>query len=209
MSLDLSSSANSAEKNKEWIKKHPILTTLVVLFFIGAIGNAFGGSSPSQPTQETVTETPVTQPQTFEDRIKAIAVKTGVTNISFKGIEDVKADSNRPEGSHMFTISLNITDYYNADSLYRNTGELTAKLFQETFVSNPNAYDVIIWYYAEITDQYGNKENKVLISQGIDRPTYEKINWQNFDATKMCDFLKSEATRNGGETACNVLANIK
>lgn len=117
MSLDLSSSANSAEKNKEWIKKHPILTTLVVLFFIGAIGNAFGGSSPSQPTQEVVTETPVARPQTFEDRVKAIAVKTG--DISFKGIEDVKADSNRPEGSRMFTISLNITDYYNADSLNR------------------------------------------------------------------------------------------
>lgn len=209
MSLDLSSSANSAEKNKEWIKKHPILTTLVVLFFIGAIGNAFGGSSPSQPTQEAVSETPVAQPQTFEDRIKAIAVKTGVTNISFKGIEDVKADSNRPEGSRMFTISLNITDYYNADSLNRNTGEVTAKIFQETFTSNPNAYDVIVWYYADITDQYGNKESKVLISQGIDRPTYEKINWQNFDTTKMCDFLKSEATRNGGETACNILAKIK
>lgn len=209
MSLDLSSSANSAEKNKEWIKKHPILTTLVVLFLIGAIGNAFGDSSPSQPTQEVVTDVPIAQPQTFEDRIKAIAVKTGVTNISFKGIEDVKADSNRPEGSRMLTISLNIADYYNADSLNRNTGEVTAKIFQETFASNPNAYDVIVWYYADITDQYGNKENKVLISQGIDKPTYEKINWQNFDATKMCDFLKSEGTRNGGETACNILAKIQ
>jgi hypothetical protein len=104
---------------------------------------------------------------------------------------------------------LNIGDYYNASALYKNTGELTGKILQETFASNPNVYDVIVWYYAEMTDSYGNKENKVLISQGIDKDTYQKINWQNFNSTKLCDFLKTEGTKNGGETACVVLANIK
>lgn len=207
MKLDISSSANSAEKNKEWMKKHPILTGFIVLCFIFIIGSMFGGSDKTPKT--TPTPQVATTPQTYEDRIKAMAVKTGTTNVSFKGIEDVKADSNRPEGSRMITVSLNIGDYYNASALYKNTGELTGKILQETFASNPNVYDVIVWYYAEMTDSYGNKENKVLISQGIDKDTYQKINWQNFDSAKLCDFLKTEGAKNGGETACVVLANIK
>ncbi len=204
----MSSDANSVNKNKEWIKKHPILTGLIIVFFVIMIGSMFGGSDKSSentPTQETAT----TQPKTFEDRIKALAIKTGTTDVSFKGIEDVKADSNRPDGSRMITVSLNISDYYNASALYKNTGELTGKILQETFASNPNVYDVIVWYFADITDQYGNKENKVLISQAIDKTTYQKISWQNFDSSKLCEFLKSEGIRNGGETTCVVLASIK
>lgn len=207
MKLDISSSANSAEKNKEWMKKHPILTGFIVLCFIFIIGSMFGGSDKTPTT--TPTPQVASTPQTYEDRIKALAVKTGTTNISYKSIEDVKADSNRPAGSRMITVSLNIGDYYNASALYKNTGELTGKILQETFASNPDVYDLIVWYYAEITDQYGNKENKVILSQGIDKDTYQKMNWQNFDSTKLCDFLKTEGTKNGGETACVVLANIK
>lgn len=169
-------------KNKEWMKKHPILTGIIVLLLIGFILSLFGKSSPSQPvatetktevapeqpkaSAEAKNEAVVTPPQTqkFEDKIKALAVKTGTTDISFKGIEDQKADSDRPAGSHMFTISLNVTDFYSADSFKRNTGELSAKIFQETFASNPNAYDVIVWYYGETTDQYGNKNNKIILS---------------------------------------------
>lgn len=204
----MSSDANSINKNKEWIKKHPILTGVIIIFFVIMIGSMLGGSDTSQKTTST-TEVATTQPKTYEDRIKILAVKTNTTDISYKSIEDVKADSNRPEGSRMITVSLNILDYYNASALYKNTGELTGKILQETFASNPNVYDVIVWYFADITDQYGNKENKLLISQAIDKTTYQKINWQNFDSTKLCEFLKSESTKNGGETTCVVLASIK
>jgi hypothetical protein len=109
----------------------------------------------------------------------------------------------------MITISLNVDNYYKAEYLSKNTSEISSKLFQETFVSNPNVYDVIVWYYADITDKYGNKENKVLISQAIDKTTFEKINWQNFDTTKLCDFLKSEGTLNDGQSTCVTLAKIQ
>jgi hypothetical protein len=39
---------------------------------------------------------------------------------------------------------VSIGDYYNASALYKNTGELTGKILQETFASNPNVYDVIV-----------------------------------------------------------------
>lgn len=194
------------EKIMSWVNSHKILSVFIgIVSFIIIIGVI----TPSSPTPTPTPQVANTKPQTYEDRIKALAVKTGTTNISYKSIEDVKADSNRPAGSRMITVSLNIGYYYNASALYKNTGELTGKILQETFASNPNAYDVIVWYYAEMTDSYGNKENKVLISQGIDKDTYQKINWQNFDSTKLCDFLKTEGTKNGGETACVVLANIK
>ncbi len=193
------------EKIMSWVNSHKILSVFIgIVSFIIIIGVITPSSPKTTPTPQVATT-----PQTYEDRIKALAVKTGTTNISYKGIEDVKADSNRPEGSRMITVSLNIGDYYNASALYKNTGELSGKIMQETFASNPNVYDVIVWYYAEMTDSYGNKENKVLISQGIDKDTYQKINWQNFDSTKLCDLLKTEGTKNGGETACVVLANIK
>jgi hypothetical protein len=53
MKLDISSSANSADKNKEWMKKHPILTGFIVLCFIFIIGSMFGGSDKTPTTTPT------------------------------------------------------------------------------------------------------------------------------------------------------------
>lgn len=209
--MDTNQPSEATTKSKEWMKKHPILTGLIAFFIIGWIGSALTGSSPTPSQLEIKSENVVVQqpPATFEDRIKAIAVKTGATEVSFNGIDDQKADSDRPEGSRMITVKLNVTSFFSADSFYRNTGELTGKVFQETFASNPNIYDVIVWYYGETTDQYGNKKNDVILSQAIDKDTYQKINWQNFDSSKLCDFLKTEGSRNGGQTTCVALANIK
>ncbi len=192
-----------------WFRKHPVLTVLGILFIIGFIGMIFDDSKPIEVKTESTPTPTVTQPQTLEDKIKALVQKTGSTKISYVGIDDEKADSDRVVGSRMITVKLNVTSFYDADSLDRNTSELTGKIFQEVFISNPNIYDVIVWYFSDITDKYGNKKNSVLISQAINKKTYEKINWQNFDSAKLCNFLKSEATNNGGETACSILANIK
>jgi hypothetical protein len=200
------------DKGKEWMKKHPIWTAVIAFILIGMVASAFSGSAPTESvsTNNNVqTATPPTSPQNFEDRIKALAIKTGATEVSFNGIDDQKADSDRPEGSRMITVKLNVTSFLSADSFYRNTGELSGKILQETFASNPNAYDVIVWYYGETTDQYGNKKNDVILSQAIDKDTYQKINWQNFDSSKLCDFLRSEGSKNEGQTTCVALANIK
>ncbi|MEK6616885.1 MAG: hypothetical protein AABZ32_12405, partial [Bacteroidota bacterium] len=77
-------------------------------------------------------------------------------------------------------------------------------------VPNMKAYDVLVWYYGETTDKYGNKKDDVILTYAIDKVTYEKINWQNFDQSKLCDFLKQESSDNGTfDTACNVLVNIQ
>lgn len=179
-----------------------ILVTVVVLIVSNSSDNT---STPSVSNNTPV----VSQPKTFEDRIKNLTVKTGVTDISYNGIDDEKADSDRPTGSRMITVKLNVPSFYNADSFYRNTGELTGKIFQETFASNPDAYDVLTWFYSPTTDKYGNTSNSVVLTYFIDKKTYQKINWQNFNSGDICDFLKSEGRINDGNTGCNTLANIQ
>lgn len=196
------------QKGSAWIKKHPILSIIGIIFLIGFIGNIVDPDKKG-PNEKAPSEQKVAQPVTFEDKVKGIIATSRSTDLTFKGVETKNADSDRPKGSQMTTISLNIDDYYKSEYLLKNTSEISSSLFQETFASNPDVFDVIVWYYADITDKYGNKENKVLISHAIDKTTFEKINWQNFDNTKLCDFLKSEASSNDGQTACVVLAKIQ
>jgi hypothetical protein len=211
---------NTPVVKKPFYKKKWVWAVAIIVLII--IGSGDSTSKPQAVNTDNTTETiPVStnndtpeaatpvQTQTFEDRIKALAVKTGATDVNFNGIDDQKADSDRPEGSRMITVKLNVTNFFSSKSFYRDTGELTSKIFQETYASNPSVYDVIVWYYGETTDQYGNKKNDIILSQATDKDTYQKINWQNFDSTKLCDFLKSEGFRNGGQTTCVTLANIE
>jgi hypothetical protein len=191
----------------KWTVGRKVLVGFIIVI---AVVLVVSSSSDNKSTPSVSNNTPVvTQPKTFEDRIKNLAVKTGVTDITFNGIDDEKADSDRPTGSRMITVKLNVPSFYNADSFYRNTGELTGKVFQETFASNPNAYDVLTWFYSPTTDKYGNSSNSVVLTYYIDKETYKKINWQNFNSGDLCDFLKSEGRTNDGNTGCNTLANIK
>lgn len=186
-----------------WAKKHPILTGIIGLLVIIFIRNLFSTDTKSP------TPAPITAQSSYEDKIKALAVKTGSTNISYVGIDDQEADSDKGAGSRMITIKLNITDFYSKSSLLRDTGTVTAKLFQETFASQPKASDVVVWFYIDTTNKYGNKANTVALSEAMDRKTYQKINWQNFDTTKLCDFLKSEGETNDSQTVCALRAFVK
>lgn len=149
------------------------------------------------------------KPLSLEDKIRPLAIKTGTTDISYNGIDDEKADPDRPAGSRMITVKLNVVDYYSSNTFYKNTGNLSAKVFQQTFTHDQNIYDVIIWYMADTKDRYGNTSNNAILTYTMDVKTYKKINWTNFDSTKMCDFLKSEGKINGGETGCTTLASIQ
>ena len=201
-------SANNAEQLKALIKKHPVVTGIVFILIIIVWVNILSGTSTKTETK-TAEQVQTNGPQTFEDRIRELTKKNGGTELTFNSIEDTEAEKTKPKGSRMLIVKLNVISFFNANSFYRETGELTGKIFQETFLSNPNASDVIVWYYADTTDSYGNKTNKVLMSQSIDRDTYKKINWQNFDSSKMCDFLRSEGSKGNLNTVCMVSANIK
>jgi len=201
---------NTTTQKNEWVKKHPYITAFIALLFLGFLLNLFDtDSNKKEVVTKTETKEEVKQPLTFEDKLKALSIKSGSTDIGYIKVEDQKADSNKGEKSRMITASYKVNSFYNKDSFMKESGNLTAKVFKEIYSSNENAIDAIVWYYADTTDKYGNATTSLIMSQAIDKATYQKINWSNFDSGKLCEFLRSESSVNGGETACAIMINLK
>jgi len=154
---------------------------------------------------------PKTDQEILEDSLKSsIPESIGSTDFSYKGTEVEKTDTDRPAGTKMITVSVGIGSFYNKSALIRDTGKLSSQLFQTVFQSAINAYDVIVWYYSQTTDKYGNIKDSVVLTYAMDKDTYAKINWSNFDQASLCDFLNQEFKLNlDWGTGCNVLANIQ
>ncbi len=146
---------------------------------------------------------PQTAQQRFEDNLRnGISTIRGTSNIAYRGIET---------DSTMLTVSLNVSDFYNKGTFIKDTGEVSAKIFQTSFSSYLKPQDVLVWFYGEVTDRYGNKGSQVITVYAIDKGTYGKINWENFDSKAFCDFLKQEEKIKGigSGPACNVTVNIE
>lgn len=175
--------------------------------------NSSTQNSATQNTNTTVTNTVAakTPEQILQTGLASTVKKTGTTNVTLGEYKVQASDANRPAGSQMVTVNVNVKDYYNKSAFMKDTGKLTSTIFQTTYgVSNLNAYDVIVKYIGETTDKYGNKTNDTYVVYAIDKLTYQKVNWQNFDQTTLCDFLKSEsANTNEATPACSLLANIQ
>ena len=135
----------------------------------------------------------------------------GGKDMTYRGIDIQKPDADRPKDTKMVTVKVDLKSFYSKNSLLRDTGELSTSIFQAVYdVPSIQAYDVIVWYYAETTDRYGNKKNDVVLTYFIDKPTHSKINWQNFDKKASCEFLEQEAKVTGTmDTGCKTLVNIQ
>ena len=130
---------------------------------------------------------------------------------SYKNLRVEKADSDRPMGTTMINVGVNIGEFLDKNALIDLTNKLSAKLFQTVFSSNINAYDVFVSYFGQTTDEYGNQKNEAVLVYGLDKDTYNKISWSGFDQSTFCDFLKQQGAVEGGTGSddCNVLVNIK
>ncbi len=147
---------------------------------------------------------PETTVMSIDDKIqKIIADNKGSTGMSFKSL--------KPSDNSKFAtvVEINISDFLSPTYLYKNTGKVTSDIFKEVFASKPEIKDIVVWYYADIKDVYGNTKNDIIISQAMDRNTYLKINWENFDKEKLCDFLKNEGLKNDNNTTCVIKVNLK
>ena len=202
----------------------------IVLFFIlfgvtapksGTVKEQSNTNTPTQtatnnPTNTNNTSEQPTTPQTDEQKI-ANAAQSALKNtpvagsgIQYKDVQIAKDDSDRPAGSKLVTVSYNVNNFLDKNSLLLQTGELSSNTFQSVFPENDSNYDVIVWYYGDTTDTYGNKKSDVILSYGMDRNTNSKINWSGFDKTNLCNWLNQQAKANNNlDTSCNVLANIK
>lgn len=189
-----------------------------LMIFGGALVFSFimFGVTASPVKTETASKSPQptvakTQDQVLADIGQSAASEAHTAKISYKDTKVEKADSDRPTGSKMVTMSFNVSSFYDKSSFIRDTGKVSSKAIQGIFASDSNFYDVIVWFYGKTKDRYGNESDNVLMSYAIDRPTFAKINWSNFDTTKLCDFLQQENRLNGSNlnTVCSILANIE
>lgn len=134
---------------------------------------------------------------------------SGTTNVSYRDLKIEKSDPDRPQDTKMITVSINVKDFYNKSAFIKDTGKLSSQVFQDVYSANLNAYDVIVWYYSETTDRYGNKTDNIIQTYAIDKTTYGKIAWQNFDQQGLCNFLDQESKLTESFTGCHTLVNIK
>jgi hypothetical protein len=161
-----------------------------------------------EPTAQAIP--PKSEEEKLEEKLRA-TIDDAPGYFSYLKLDVEKPDLDRPVDTKMLTVSIKVSDIYNRSLLLKQSGDLSAKLFQDAFASNLNAYDVLVWFRAETTDRYGNKEDNVIMVYAMDKKTYTKVNWSNFDSKQLCDFLIQEEKFVGiGEgPACNILVNIE
>lgn len=221
--------AKNAQTKKPWYKKWWVIGIgLLFLYSIGsnsfdegreraqneqsATSNQQTAQQTDQSQQEVKKETTnKTDQQILEENLTGIIKKTSTTKLEYAGLSVEKSDPDRPKDSKSITVKLNVKDFYSKSSLMRETGEISANVFQAVYgTQSLKPYDVFVWYYSETADQYGNKKNNVILTYHIDKSTSEKVNWQNFNKGGLCDFLEQETKSTGTfNTGCKVLADIK
>lgn len=184
---------------------------IVFFILVGVTAAPSTSENNNSVAQNVVTQTAVLQ--SLDSQIQnAISNIDGLTTkVSYRDKQVEKSDKDRPQDTKMVTINVNINSFYNKDALIRDTGKISSEIFKAVYVSNLNPYDVFVWYYSDTTDQYGNKTNDVVLTYAIDKITFQKINWSNFDEAGFCDFLKQEGSTGNSSinAACNTLIDIK
>jgi outer membrane murein-binding lipoprotein Lpp len=165
------------------------------------------------PAQNNTPAPPTDQPSL--EKYLASIISMASPDMSYKNLEVQKSDPDRPKGTQAIAVNIDVKNFSDKDALLKTTGKLSSSIYQAVFsVPSMKAYDVIVFYSTGLvnapTDRYGNKLDGG-ISYSIDKLIYDKINWQNFDQTTLCDFLKKENSvpGNSGNTACIMLGNVQ
>jgi hypothetical protein len=188
-------------KTKEFVQKKfgyiisgkiKVGLAIVLLIAIGIAAPKGDSPVPSndgqKANQNTATPLVKSDQELLEDSLKQIA-SNHKASVNYKGID---VDS----GAKMITVSFNVLSFLDRDSLLHDTGRISTETFKAVFESKLNATDTVIWYYGETTDRYGNKSDAIVLSYAMDKETYNKINWSNFNAKDLCNFLKQELGAN-------------
>lgn len=147
--------------------------------------------------------------QQLEDALRGIVPQ--FYGMSYRNLDIENADPDRPVGTKMITVGINNTEFLDRSQLLGTSGDLSSKIFQEVFSSNLKAYDVFVSYYSNTTDRYGNQKEEAVVIYGIDKNTYDKIDWTSFAKNNLCNFLQQESNVEGGtgNDNCSILAGVQ
>ncbi|MFA6918389.1 MAG: hypothetical protein WC285_06240, partial [Candidatus Gracilibacteria bacterium] len=112
-------------------------------------------------------------------------------SVNYRGVEiDGK--------TKIMNANFGLLDFLTRNILIHDTGNISAEIFKAIFTSKLGTTDAEIRYYGKTKDRYGNEKDSIALSYGMDKTTYDKINWSNFTAMYLCDFLKEEMRANPG-----------
>ena len=178
---------------KVWMRKHPFLTFFIFLFIIISLSSF----SSEESMTTNVTENSKQVVLTLDQKLKNFIKDKKFTYVKKEQDED------------LVTVTYNIDSFYSKDSLIHQTGEISGSVFQEIFTSDIKINNVFVDYTSTTTDKFGNSENISSLSYVMNRKTFSKINWSNFNKQNLCAFAKSENKNSKGETDCLEKVNFK
>jgi hypothetical protein len=161
-----------------------ILLSVISLFWSDPITRA-GGKAPT--------------PVSLEDRVRAIA-KTAATDsdlsgLNYEGIEIAgdQDDDGRATGQINVFAHYHLAEMPDAD---RDTARLAASLYRKIFALDRSIGLVSITFDGPIKDEYGHTDDRSYIDYEFTRLAFSKIDWNGFEAERLCALLRRESNGN-------------
>jgi hypothetical protein len=170
-------------------------------------------------TSTAASQVPLTDQQKITNVVQSLIQQSSTEFPSIKSVEVVDSDGTIPntDGMKFVAVHIEAGTFWNDSSTITETGQLTSKILQQVFPLNPKFYDIQVWYYGQLTDEYGNKSDGLMIDYDMERDLYGKVNWAGFSDNQndihLCAFLREQTAMDDGNNVndtCGVmLASLK
>lgn len=166
-----------------------VLPAILILFVLIAV------TTDKKPAEVKI--------MTVEEKIQSAVEDVNLVELSFGTITK---NTNSVTNQESSTVLLNVKNLYSKDQFFKQTGKLNSKIFQVLFTENPKLSYVTIQFQGEKLDQFGKTTTGNFLVETLDKTTYDKIVWENFDTSTLCDFLRRNNKNDKGEVvnACGV-----
>jgi hypothetical protein len=157
-------------------------------------------------------------PTSIADQVRAIAkgavASTDLDNLVYEGVQfsNYEDDETR-SGKMVLMVNYHLAELPTSDDA---TAKFSATLFQGLFSVDKRVTYVWINFNGPMTDRYGRASETNYVGYALNRSTFGKIEWGNFDVASLCKFLReensSELDSDGtpkGEDSCSLWPSIR
>jgi hypothetical protein len=173
------------ENKKSLIRRHPVLIALfcffglfflifMITFFSALISVLSESSSSGVKNQINSKSLPI------EDQIKQDIKQTlGESNRDVEKVRKISVTEYK--GEYAIIVDFNADDNLKADWIIGGIDIDAKNVFEKIYKKYFDVKQIKMNAYYPITDSYGQVENKIVATIGMNRDTANKINWDNKD----------------------------
>lgn len=166
---------------RNWFRRHPILTVLLVLFIIGLVGSSGNKSNSSSqekitasksPTQEVAITTPVpTTPLTLEGKLQQIINKV------LSDQKDVKV--NYDKETQIATVTYGEgSEFFDEKGMVQGAITVLVEVGQKAFkFDGINELGIVV--RNKFTDSYGKENIEDAVRLFMTKEEFQKFDWNN------------------------------